>query len=73
MLSTRRQATNPLGDPRLCRISVNLRREHPSIDLVSGRRCGVTALAPLGESVDRIRRFRQPGREGGPTLCSSWG
>jgi len=28
---------------------------------------------PSGERVDRIRRFHQPGRAGGPTLCLSWG
>jgi hypothetical protein len=34
---------------------------------------GFPALAPLGERVARRRRFHQPGREGGPTFCSSWG
>ena len=32
-------------------------------------RVDFTTLAPLGERVDRLRRFHQPGREGGPTLC----
>jgi len=36
-------------------------------------RVDFTTLAPWGERVDRIRRFHQPGREGGPTFCLSWG
>ena len=30
-------------------------------------------LAPLGERVASHRRCHQPGREGGPTFCLSWG
>ena len=36
-------------------------------------RVDFTSLATLGERVDRIRRFHQPGRAGGPTFCWSWG